>query len=720
MFHNKILVCYNKNKGFSAIELLFVLPLVIGLLLITHKFINVISSNRKDNQVADQIRVYQKSAVMYINSNYRDLVIKIYNSNQNQIIPGGGNVGYLHEGINSVLSNGQSSCLYITKDPNEMPDMDSKINAYLLFGDAKNNAKHLTYKEAMSIANSVGGSTGVMVPENNGFAVQGANFNENLRFPYDLQLGTACGFIGGHGAIGVPDYSIIIDLTSDSNFFQQLIPVGEKSQNNLPPAENPSLQRLGNSDSVSMRTNIYLDNIINEQTTKHETYCSAPDTKENPIDSCNKFASDNGYELVQGSCQWNSSVMQQDGNCLSTAKGSYIQQVWGCENSDFGNAGNYCPAKLNNETLVAGTARWVGKTKAGNQCQAQAVAEYQSISCDFSCTPYSGGHNIYFCGDAINKICTSMGNNLWPTATGTTLKGQLQADGNCLIQKLWCRNTADNYGGPVTTEVPPNYSGGTNTQVCGTGTTGLTPDSTISLGYITGGSKETAPIPRTIIIPDDHRYRSLKFGAGGNNKTISVKSDAPNGTPQETSILAINHAGIQAGFIGVVSHNVNLGDSCQSTELGKIVQEGSTLNDLQSQFRCTYSPVSCNGNGYCYLPVKTESKNIHFNNAVNYAECPNSLVLDNNQPPEFLQSNFQCPNMSNIGYNYINNDKNPHRENTGCFQSGTSGVTFCSSVKSLCYYSNKNGQSVSQPISAILGIKCVAKNTIFVIDGYKE
>lgn len=705
-----------KITGYSAIELLFALFIVIGLILMTHGIFRVIAKDHKNNQIADQIKIFEKAAIMYLTDNYRDIMLQIRNNQIGVIVPAistdilpgflyqwdgnGQRISYLHNGVLPTLITGQIPCLYISKEKGTEMKLDSNIKAYLIFGNRGAKLKPLSYKDAMAVANTVGGTAGVVQNTVTGMQIKGLNFNGI--FDPNLDLLKQCGFSYANNENIIPNNSIIIDLTLDNNFFQQLVSINNTNNDKKIPPQNPALQKSGSNDSAGMRTNLYLDNVISEARTEISYYC---DTSQASIyrsadGICQDFANKNGYSVVSGSSYWYSSVKTGERICTGTAKANFTRIIsnYTCDGVNLPDPNSY-----NNASSQTGfiNATWSAATLNGNKCIATDVVSlcgqytstmntagdchWKSISCTPGTTMHTdgcqGGHGRpYLCG------------------TCSTGPDPFDHDG-CWSQYCSITQSPINYATISVDAIQINR--------------------TQSIGEMTCGIDNDIPATElTTDIPAQHRYRSLNLGDGAiSGQKIQIKSNATAGAAINTSKLDISHAGIQSGTIAIVSHLVMFGDVCQSTELGKMAQQRSSADyNIQAQLACTYSPVSCPDPGYCYLPVKSASREIHFNQKQQSAICPNELVVDANQPSDLLDTNIPCPDLTNQGY--INTQK-VHVEAYGCYESGMSKISFCTGVKSLCTYKDNNNM-IDYPVTALLGIQCVAKSNTFVIDNYKQ
>jgi hypothetical protein len=213
----------------------------------------------------------------------------------------------------------------------------------------------------------------------------------------------------------------------------------------------------------------------------------------------------------------------------------------------------------------------------------------------------------------------------------------------------------------------------------------------------------------TTQIPAQHVYRALDYGksniSGGGR--IQIKSDASTGPTAINSKLAINNAGLQSGLIEPISHVINAGSSCNAVELGKILQDMSSVT-INSQIQCSYNPSYCPGNGYCYLPIKSTTFEYQFDTAKASYSCPIGTVVDGNQPAGNI-IDVTCPVIS--GWNRT---QTLHGEGIpdSCYK-GITGMTFCQGYQAVCTYDKG-----IQIVAALKKLRCTNSTAIFTIDNY--
>lgn len=210
-----------------------------------------------------------------------------------------------------------------------------------------------------------------------------------------------------------------------------------------------------------------------------------------------------------------------------------------------------------------------------------------------------------------------------------------------------------------------------------------------------------------------HVYQALDYGLSSvDGRRIQVKTAAATGVTVNNSQLNINNAGLQSGLISPMSHMIQAGVSCDSSELGKFAQD---LNHLviSSQLQCTYNPTFCQGNGYCYLPIKTTSFDYQYTTPVSSAQCPVGTIVDNNQPSGNLFDKITCQNIEGwLIYQGL------HGEATMCYQ-GVTGSTFCMGYEAVCTYSN-GSQFMKQLQPGLIKLRCSNATSSYTVDNYSQ
>lgn len=90
--------------------------------------------------------------------------------------------------------------------------------------------------------------------------------------------------------------------------------------------------------------------------------------------------------------------------------------------------------------------------------------------------------------------------------------------------------------------------------------------------------------------------------------------------------LGVNGSNLSANTIEATSA-ITSGTQCNSSDEGTIARQGdSNVGNTQSNVVCSYNPLICGGNGYCYTPV--------LNNTIIYKDVSNS---------GWMGTTFTCP-----------------------------------------------------------------------------
>ncbi|MCC2644611.1 MAG: hypothetical protein K0R94_389, partial [Burkholderiales bacterium] len=354
-------MCPHRRNGFSALEVMFALMVIIGLFMVTNSYMGVMFKIKKNNQVADQINSYQTEAIKYVNDNYREIDqnTKIFLPSgywQDMAVPVNTLKEYFYRGESKMIANFQAPCLYITRNTASKTGSNTNnyFNAYLVFGSLGNTGRNFTLLEAMKIARSIGGNAGVLVPGADGFIIQGMNNRQGTGLSYSWPLASQCGFVNGHGALGLLDYSIIVDLTKNSQLFAQLKTKSDSMSGTQ--ESDPTLKKSStDKDDTTMQTNLYLDNIVKESSATAQNYCDATKLPVNDANTmCQNYANAKGIFMYSGTSSWNSSV--PNGNsCLATASAHFYASGTSC---NMGDPAYFCPASLGGKIIAPGRASW--------------------------------------------------------------------------------------------------------------------------------------------------------------------------------------------------------------------------------------------------------------------------------------------------------------------------------------------------------------------------
>jgi hypothetical protein len=709
-----------KSSGFSVIELMGVLVVFAFIIISTHRIMDKMDQTKEYNQLADQSNLFSEFAIKYIQDHYRDLVGST--ATGSDVILTANAIGEYEPKILYPFNKmHQAPCVYVTKG------LSNNIRAYIIFGRSPGvRSQNLSMLDIGTIAKTIGNNAGILTSINGNYSFTGGVDNFTIPSATMTTISTTCGF-----SAPLAQNLLIVDLTKSSALFASI--KGSIDQQTLDDSPDPSLKKL-NSTLTTMQTNIYLDNIYKESSTKTIYYCDAsklPVSDANQL--CQNYAASGGIYMKPGSASWISIQQIDDHECLATAQASFYRTdtSYDCNGINLGDPGVYCPATIDGKAIDPGSAFWNPEPPAPldtNTCVSEAYAYYKNPgSCDGPnwwiniANPSSRGD-----GDAPNwqravSINGALGYGMamliscavkQPDDHDTMVhcpgtynqsSGKCDIGLKCSLQTL-CKSSV------VYTSFDTTGGGGRepNPRDCGRKVVPAIPSQhNVPLGTQTCGKKYYPAIPSTIGVPAQHTYKAIDYGPGIAGR-IQIKTKAPIGATSESSILAINGAGIQAGIISPISHVVTVGDTCSPNEVGKAVQ-GISSTTINSQVQCTYNPTFCQGSGYCYLPLKTTMFTYQFPNKKASYMCPIGTVVDTNQPADGIDTSIPCPVIT--GWSLT---QGLHGENTACYTSVTK-MNFCQGYQTICSYAQG-----TQVVDALAKLKCTSATSAYVIDNYTQ
>ncbi|HLX52962.1 MAG TPA: hypothetical protein VKR58_03425 [Aquella sp.] len=224
--------------------------------------------------------------------------------------------------------------------------------------------------------------------------------------------------------------------------------------------------------------------------------------------------------------------------------------------------------------------------------------------------------------------------------------------------------------------------------------------------YLDNLYKESVP---TTGNPAQHIYKALDYGKSTSSfDRIQIKAAAPVGAAISNSELAVSHAGLQSGLITPLSHAITAGSSCNADELGKILQDMSSIT-INSQVQCVYNPTFCHDPGYCYLPIKSTTFDYQFAIFKVSYMCPAGTVVDGNQPVQGISSKVSCPNIPDWTLT-----QSVHGEEIACYI-GVTGMNFCQGYQAVCTYLQGK-----QTVAALAGLRCTSSTSTYTVDNYTQ
>ncbi|MCC2624340.1 MAG: hypothetical protein K0R14_213 [Burkholderiales bacterium] len=709
-----------KSSGFSVIELMGVLVVFAFIIISTHRIMDKMDQAKEYNQLADQSNLFSEFAIKYIQDHYRDLVGSTATGNY-VILTANAIREYEPKILYPFNKMHQAPCVYVTKG------LSNNIRAYIIFGRSSGiRSQNLSMLDIGTIAKAIGNNAGILTNINGNYSFTGGVDNLTIPSAIMTSISTTCGF-----SMPLAQNLLIVDLTKSSALFASI--KGNIDQQTLDDSPDPSLKK-STATLTTMQTNIYLDNIYAESSTKTIYYCDASKLPGLEADSlCQNYAASGGIYMDPGSASWVDSQKTGD-QCRATAQASFYRTVtsYDCNGANMGNAEDYCPATIDDRAKDPGSAYWNPIQPAfdpgTNTCSSEAYAYYKLPgTCDGpqwwinTANPSSRGDNdtapnwqravsingsigegIAFLISCAVKQPDDHDTMVHCPGTYNQSSGRCDIGLRCILSGL-CKSQV------VNTSFDPTGGGGRepNPRNCGRKVVPAIPTQhNIPLGTQTCGTKYYPMIPSTVGVPAQHTYRAIDYGRPGIAGRIQIKTKAPIGATSESSILAINGAGIQAGIISPISHMVTVGDTCSPNEVGKAVQ-GISSTTINSQVQCTYNPTFCPGYGYCYLPLKTTTFTYQFPNRKASYMCPMGTVVDSNQPADGIDTSISCPVIT--GWNLI---QGLHGENTACYTSITK-MNFCQGYQTVCSYAQG-----TQAVGALAKLKCTSATSAYVIDNY--
>ncbi len=352
---------------------------------------------REINQLADQANSYSQSAIKYLEDNYRSLVQQT-NEYTEVILPFTIFSGYAPDEVTALTRSYQTPCLYVMKSTN------NTLIAYLIFGKVNPKAKDLEQLTVAKIAQTLGENAGTLVQQNGSYILRGGVEND-----FNFSSASINKIVGGCGFRTLfPPYSLVIDLTKNVALFTSI--KGNLDQQSTAKEPDPSLKKDGTISEKNilstMETNLYLDNIVKESSSKTTYYCDATKLPVNDANSiCLNYASNNKVSMYSGTAKWISSLLDSSSkNCIATASAHFYTATtsYTCSGVSFPDANSFCPANKNGQSLVKGSGYWSPNpgTLNGTQCTSNAYASYAScptITCVITNPSKGIGTWVYTC-----------------------------------------------------------------------------------------------------------------------------------------------------------------------------------------------------------------------------------------------------------------------------------------------------------------------------------
>lgn len=467
----------NKYYGYTVLEIMGVLVTLCFVILLTNQFIKAQQQAREINQIADQAKSYSQIAIKYIEDNYRGLVQQSY-SQQDIIIPFSVFAEYTPEGVTLITKNYQTPCLYLSNGQN------TTLRAYIIFGNADIKSQSLDKLTIDKIAKTIGENAGSLVKQGNDSYILSGGIESGISFD-DFTINNivvACNFTPP-----LPANALAVDLTKGIKLFASI--KGALDQQSTTTDSDPSLKKVSSilesnpsiNSLTTMQTNLYLDNIVKESTTSKSYYCDAtqlPIIDANAI--CLDYAAIQGISMYAGTAAWISSVLDSTGqNCIATANAHFYTSsiVATCNGVIFPSANSFCPASLNGQSLVSGSAYWspMPGILSGSQCISNAYATYQTPgNCNYACLTNTAA------GMYVDQPCSLFNGDCSGRGYAINITSVYDSSTNTCIMTAQCSGG----GGTGSKSEPPLSSGSSSIQSCGQKSMpAVTVSTTVDLGY---------------------------------------------------------------------------------------------------------------------------------------------------------------------------------------------------------------------------------------------
>lgn len=618
----------NKNKGYSLVELMLSLIVVGTISLISYQIIENKSQTSKAENALDIIKSQETNLTKFLNDNHDKLFLDLEAHNHKLVLPLT-NLSSLSGGEETRDDNYSTSfypslygtpCLILTSDSSLN---NNKVNAYLLYPHKNDKDQVFSNK----IVDKMGQIKNYLY---------NVNTTSSIIAPYLLDIQNQCGITR------VNENSIFIDLTKNGKNTNKIIVDTTNSKKDL-NSKSGALTNTGATNDKTMNTNLYLDVKYKDAESTHNYYCDASSIQSNNVTRIEQmsqsYATSNGL-IYQGGSRVSSAVLSGS-NCVATIEGNFSNlscnevdglslATAGCQNNVPSSGFEF----IGNVNYISGSP-----TPVNGQCNGTYSAMYSIDTYHVT---------------LIYKACQGGMNTCYNDKVDSDMAGVRKNSYFSSINKVWDSNpcTPNSYcgaslvgGGNKNFKIDqyqyipaPNretvfyseYKDGTlfQTSNCPTVTwqAGAGPSRTITLP-----TQLTVPASEaTNNTPAQHQYQSVVFDGNNSRGKVSLRTTTANGTANQvdTSVKVAN-AGVKSGYVMLKSKYVATDTLCSPELLGRMIQQPDQNNlYTRSILVCTYDPSFCNGTGYCYSPVKSQSLVVQSPAGQSSVQCPAGLRVD--------------------------------------------------------------------------------------------
>lgn len=708
----------NKQRGFSAIELMGALLIFTSIIIAAVYFMGKMTLKRKHIENAEKVQNIILSSLNYVSDNYRQI---------NRVTNGENIINSsLFESYISNSGKKIEMCIF-TSDATK-----KNQQLYLIINDSK-----VSLTDLSQLSNELGSHSYTLTQENSNYRLTGLNKNDELiKNSTIAKLNSGCKFNKT-----INNTSLFIDLTRYNDSLNQL--KGKTDSDNTSDINNPALKT--NKNQIAAKSNLILDNIVREAYSYQTKYC---DVSNLPVSDAALICQQNLAQntgMYSGTAKWVSSTLSSDGqSCIAVAKAEFYQTnvQYTCNGVALPPAQNYCSNtsgwvqnskygyNISNSPkyLIQGTAIWNPNPPAlqGNTCVSQAYARYQYPYCEFGiydnrCT-YMSDHRMLCPFDAFQCPTGKDSSDVNATVTNyIAVLGHYDINSAKCLTDYSCRNSKNQLKAThVAFPITPRYIQDQGYTACNTVSVAATTNYyNTSIGELNCSVTKTyGSSDKTNVVKEEHRYRAIDFGVSGQNAArVLVKSSANSGFASSIDELKVVTAGMNAGLLTPEETTISIGSPCNSQDVGKTIKQKITTSTLSGgQLQCMYNPTLCQTNGYCYLTQKDTSYTINLQPVRSSYSCPSGTFVSNDQPIDGIVVGFVCPTLS--GYSNT-------RAVYGRFLDPYSSIFDASQIyktyETTCdYRNNTTGQTTVVAVNALAKITCSTQNKTYEIQNYKS
>lgn len=442
--------------------------------------------------------------------------------------------------------------------------------------------------------------------------------------------------------------SLIVDVTKNpilsSNRSERTDRTDDSSSNSPALSANST-----NTKERTMSTNLYMDAVVNEAAPWSTDYCDKnkvqTDAAAQITSKCSTLATTN--KRFDSIANVDNGVLS-GGSCTYNVTGNFTLRDRCDSNNATGTGYSSCSAAHPNGYNFADGFAYIGgsTTPDGNgMCAANFQSRFSKITPGIPDTPAIGNCTYKstkcdWSSSGYPSIITF--NAQCGAGMSITFNADYRQNNGCYIvtrteicqPSSWvtCQNyTPAQPGTPSTTDYQ-TYPCATNTQYAGT----FGSSTTQACGQITQPAYNNSGVT-----PPQHKFKGLVFNSSSPSEVTIKSTNSDGNSNKSTAMLGLNAAGIKAGYIMMKSPAMTIGNACSVDKLGTMVQQKTEGAYTASQLVCSYNTSFCQGDGYCYAPMKSQTQFAISTTAQTQMSCPDGLRIDTTWIPSVANQGLQ-------------------------------------------------------------------------------